>query len=38
MTLAVHKSILEVLDEVGINTALVRKKDEFRGGQRERII
>ena len=38
MTLAVHKSILETLDEVGINTALVRGKEEFRGGRRERII
>ncbi|GAB4156529.1 MAG: hypothetical protein Fur0021_24840 [Candidatus Promineifilaceae bacterium] len=38
MTLAVHKSILETLDEVGINTALVRGKEEFRGGRRERVI
>ena len=38
MTLAVHHSILEGLDSIGVDRALVRPKEQFRAGRRERII
>jgi hypothetical protein len=38
MTLAVHNSLLEGLDHIGVNMSLVRSKREFRGGERDRII
>lgn len=36
--LAVHNSILEAVDMVGIDAKLLRVKETFRGGQRERLI
>jgi hypothetical protein len=38
MTLAVHHSIIEGLDSIGVDQALVRPKEQFRAGRRERII
>lgn len=38
MTLAVHDSLLEGLDHIGVNMTLIRPKKEFRAGERERII
>jgi ribosomal protein L40E len=36
--LMVHKSLLSAIDAAGLNTSLLRSKDTFKGGQRERII
>jgi zinc-ribbon domain len=36
--LAVHKSLLHAIDAVGIDTKLLRVKEQFRAGQRDRII
>lgn len=38
MTLGVHKSLLEAIDAVGINVKLLRVKEQFRGGRRDRLI
>jgi hypothetical protein len=38
MTLAVHHSLLEGLDSIGVDRALIRPKEQFRAGRRERII
>jgi hypothetical protein len=38
MSLAVHHSLLESADTVGISMKLLRPKETFRGGQRERVI
>jgi hypothetical protein len=38
MQLAVHHSILEAADVAGISENLLRAKETFRGGQRQRLI
>jgi len=38
MTLAVHKSLLQAIDAVGIDTQLLRVKEQFHGGRRDRLI
>jgi hypothetical protein len=38
MTLAAHKSLLQAIDAVGIDIHLLRVKDRFRGGRRDRVI
>ena len=38
MTLAVHKSLLQALDAVGIDIHLLRVKERFLGGRRDRLI
>ncbi|HID62880.1 MAG TPA: hypothetical protein EYP49_09115 [Anaerolineae bacterium] len=38
MTLAVHKSLLQAIDVVGIDIHLLRVKEQFRGGRRDRLI
>jgi len=38
MTLAVHHSLLEGLDSIGVDRDLIRPKEQFRAGRRERII
>jgi hypothetical protein len=38
MMFAVHKSLLKALDTVGLDTSLLRSKDKFMAGRRERII
>ena len=38
MTLAVHKSLLQAIDAVGIDIHLLRVKEQFRGGRRDRLI
>ncbi len=38
MTLAVHKSLLEAVDAVGIDVHLLRMKEQFLGGRRDRVI
>jgi len=38
MVFATHHSVLEGLDHIGIDQAMIRPKEEFRAGQRERII
>jgi hypothetical protein len=38
MTLAVHKSLLQAVDKVGIDIHLLRMKEQFRGGRRDRLI
>ena len=38
MTLAVHKSLLQAIDAVGIDIRLLRVKEQFHGGRRDRLI
>jgi hypothetical protein len=38
MTLAVHKSLLQAVDAVGIDVQLLRVKEQFHGGRRDRLI
>jgi hypothetical protein len=38
MSLAVHHSLLEAADSVGISATLLRPKETFRGGRRDRLI
>ncbi len=38
MALAVHKSLLQAADTVGIDIHLLRVKEQFRGGRRDRLI
>lgn len=38
MTMAVHSSLLQAADAVGISTQLLRPKQQFRGGRRDRLI
>jgi len=38
MTLAVHKSLLQAIDAVGIDIQLLRVKEQFHGGRRDRLI
>jgi hypothetical protein len=38
MSLAVHKSVLHALDSVGISVQILRLKEQFRAGSRERLI
>jgi hypothetical protein len=38
MGLAIHHSLIEGLDYIGVDRALIRPKEQFRAGRRERII
>ena len=38
MTLGVHKSLMQALDSVGISAQLLRRKEHFAGGRRDRLI
>jgi hypothetical protein len=38
MMFAVHKSLLKALDSAGLDTTLLRSKDQFTAGRRERLI
>lgn len=38
MTFAVHKSLLNAIDAAGLASSLLRRKETFKGGRRERLI
>ena len=36
--LAVHKTMLRAVDEIGLKSSLLREKDQFAGGRKRRLI